>query len=126
MKHGRQAVPEKKLIDGWCGVRHRNVYTAGEEWACKRDAKIMEQQMFKKNQARVLPLFKPILNAKYNKDCELKAFDERLEFAERERRENKKKIAKEMDSKFKPKLNEKSLRMAKNRTPLWATSTASK
>jgi hypothetical protein len=126
MKHGRQAVSEKKIIDGWCGVRNRNVYTAGEEWASKRDAKIMEQQMFKKEIARVLPVFKPKLNARYNKDCELKAFDERLEFAERERIENKKKIAKEMDNKFKPKLNEKSLRMAKNRTPLWATSTASK
>jgi hypothetical protein len=102
------------------------VYKAGEEWAQNRDAKILEQQMAKKDQAWVLPVFKPKLNSRYNKQCELKAFDERLEFAERERRENKKKIAKEMDSKFKPKLNQKSLKMAKNRTPLWAASTTSK
>ena len=112
-------------MEKWMGAK-RDVYNASVEWVKNRDRKILEEQMIKNERKQIRPHFKPQLNNHYNRMLELDAFDERLEFAETQKAKNKKKVESEMQAKFKPKLNQKSLRMAKNRKPLWAASTTSK
>jgi len=127
----RQLQKEKEQIDTWRpkkeinAMNRKNMYDQSKKFLEMKKKKILTA-VSKQEDEFVTPSFQPKLNKNYNSTFKMDSFIDRQNEFLQKKKNNKSQIEKNMNPKFKPKLNANSLRMIKTHTTRPTTSSKSK